>query len=215
MMIRRKARAASLRRTNAEITAETRARLIAAARKTFVTHGFQAAAGEEIVAKAGVTRGALYYQFGDMTGLFAAVADTVARELVAELFETTMSALPKHKAGEHHVDELEVGADLLLTAFAKGDAAELLLRDAPVVLGHAKWTALVEETGLRGLVDHALEHWVDAGLLPAKRKAATAQLLFGALMQAGLAIAGSANRSSTLATYREAVRDLIHGLARK
>ena len=211
----RKARTAATRRTNAEITAETRAKLIAAARKAFVVHGFQTAAGEEIVAKAGVTRGALYYQFGDMTGLFAAVADAVARELVAQLLESTMSSLPKHKAGEHHVDELEVGADLLLCAFAKGDAAELLLRDAPVVLGHAKWTALIEETGLRGLIDHALEHWVEAGLIPARRKAATALLIFGALTQAGLAIAGSTSRSSALAIYREAVRDLIRGLARK
>ena len=214
-MMARKARTAATRRTNAEITAETRAKLIAAARKAFVVHGFQSAAGEEIVAKAGVTRGALYYQFGDMTGLFAAVADVVARELVADLFQGTMSSLPKHKAGEHNVDELEVGADLLLCAFAKGDAAELLLRDAPVVLGHATWTALVEDSGLRGLIDHALEHWVDAGLIPAKRKAATAQLIFGALMQAGLAISGASNRTTTLASYREAVRDLIRGLARK
>ena len=212
-MKRRQAKPAADRRTNAEITAETRARLIAAARKIFAAHGFQAAAGEEIVAKAGVTRGALYYQFGDMHGLFAAVAETVAKELVGELFDTTMSSLPTHKDGEHSVDELEVGADLLLRVFAKGDAAELLLCEAPVVLGHTKWAALIEGSGLKGLIDHALEHWVDAKLIPEKRKAATAQLIFGALTQAGLAIASASNRGAALASYREATRALIRGLA--
>ena len=213
--MRRKASPRSAKRTNAEITAETRAKLLAAARKAFVAHGFGAAAGEDIVAKAGVTRGALYYQFGDMHGLFAAVAEAVARELVSEIFDTTMASLPKHKDGEHSVDELEVGADLLLRTFAKGDAAELLLREAPVVMGHAKWAGLIEKSGLRGLIDHALAHWVDARLIPERQREATAQLIFGALTQAGLAIAGAPNRATALATYREATRELIRGLARK
>lgn len=212
--MQRKARPAASKRTNAEITAETRARLLAAARKAFVTHGFGAAAGEDIVAKAGVTRGALYYQFGDMHGLFAAVAETVAREIVTELTEATMASLPKHKDGEHNIDELEVGADLLLRTFAKGDAADLLLREAPVVLGHAKWVGLIQKSGLRGLVDHALGHWVEARLIPERRREATAQLIFGALTQAGLAIAGAPNRATALTTYREATRELIRGLAR-
>ena len=212
-MISRKARAASPRRTNAEITQETRAGLLAAARKRFAADGFQAASGEEIVAEAGVTRGALYYQFGDMTGLFAAVAEEAARELAVELYERTMQALPKHGQGVHSVDELEIGADLLLRAFATRDVAALLLREAPVVLGHAKWNELV--AGLRGLIDHALGHWVDAKVLPERRRDATAQLIFGALTQAGLAISSAGNKAAALSTYREAVRDLIRGLQGK
>jgi AcrR family transcriptional regulator len=212
MIMPRRSSPRAPRRTNAELTAETRAKIVAAARKVFATSGFQAASGEEIVAKAGVTRGALYYQFGDMDGLFAAVADAVARELVAELYAATMSALPKHKDGVHAIEELEIGADLLLKAFATRDAADLLLREAPVVLGHAKWNALMESSGLRGLVDHALGHWVEASLLPAKRKEATAQLIFGALSQAGLAIAAAPNRAAALTVYREAAREMIRGL---
>lgn len=213
MMTSRKARAAPSRRTNAEISEETRKRLLSAARKRFAADGFQAASGEEIVAEAGVTRGALYYQFGDMTGLFAAVADEAARELAEELYERTMQTVPKHGQGAHSVDELEIGADLLLRAFATRDVAALLLREAPVVLGHAKWNALVAR--LRGLVDHALGHWVDAKILPERRRDATAQLIFGALTQAGLAISAAGNKAAALGTYREAVRDLIRGLQGK
>lgn len=214
-MTRAKPKTAKSRRTNAEITAETRDKLLAAARTAFAKDGFDKAAGEDIVAKAGVTRGALYYQFGDMKGLFAAVAEMVAHELSAELYDGTMAALPRHAEGAHSIEELEIGADLLLRAFAARDAADLLLRDAPVVLGHAAWSNLMVSSGLRGLLDHALAHWVDQGLMPAKRAGATAELIFGALMQAGLAIAVAPNRAQTLALYRDSVREMIRALKQK
>jgi AcrR family transcriptional regulator len=215
MMTRAKPKPAKSRRTNAEITAETRDRLLAAARAAFAKDGFEKASGEDIVAKAGVTRGALYYQFGDMKGLFAAVAEAVARELMAELYDGTMAALPRHAEGVHSIEELEVGADLLLKVFAARDAADLLLRDAPVVMGHAAWQSLMVASGLRGLVDHALAHWVDQGLMPAKRAAPTGELIFGALMQAGLAISVAPNRNAALALYRDSVREMIRALKQK
>lgn len=206
------ARASKPRRTNAEITAETREKLIAAGRAVFAAQGFRNAGGEEVVAKAGVTRGALYYQFGGMEGLFAATAETVARELALGLYDKTMAALPTHAQGNHSVEELEIGADLLLKAFATGDAADLLLREAPVVLGHQGWLEMMIATGLRGLLDHALGHWIDAGLLAPKQKAATADVIFGALMQAGIAIAEAENRTTALSVYREIVRRMIRAL---
>jgi AcrR family transcriptional regulator len=199
-------------RTNAEITAETREKLIAAGRAVFATQGFRNAGGEEVVAKAGVTRGALYYQFGGMEGLFAATAEAVAGELARGLYERTMAALPNHAQGDHSVEELEIGAELLLKAFATSDAADLLLREAPVVMGHQRWQALMTASGLRGLLEHALDHWIDAGLLQPKQKAATADVIFGALMQAGIAIAEADNRTAALSLYREIVRRMIRAL---
>jgi len=206
------ARAKKTPRTNAEITAETREKLIAAGRAVFAAQGFRNAGGEEVVAKAGVTRGALYYQFGGMEGLFAATAETVAVELARGLYDKTMAALPAHAQGDHSVEELEIGAELLLRAFAGGDAADLLLREAPVVLGHQGWQELMTKSGLRGLLDHALGHWIEAGLLSPKQKAATADVIFGALMQAGIAIAAADNRAAALALYRDIVRRMIRAL---
>jgi AcrR family transcriptional regulator len=203
---------AKAQRTNAEITAETRDKLIGAGRAVFAAHGFRKAGGEEVVAMAGVTRGALYYQFGGMEGLFAATAETVAGELARGLYERTMAALPQHGQGNHSVEELEIGADLLLKAFATGDAADLLLREAPVVMGHQGWQQLMTSSGLRGLLDHALEHWIEARILPAKQKAATADVIFGALMQAGIAIAAADNRGAALQLYRDIVRRMIRAL---
>jgi AcrR family transcriptional regulator len=193
-------------RTNAEITAATRARLIKAARELFAQRGFAGVTGDEIAAKAGLTRGALYYQFGGVEGLFAECARTIAREVVEALYVQTMKSSPAE------VDELEIGSRLLLDAFSAPETAAILLRDAPGVLGFAAWMELMEASGLVASIDHALEHWVEAGLLPASRKTPTVRLLFGATVQAAQAIAEAPKPKKAAAMYRQSVAGLIRGL---
>lgn len=49
----------------AETMEENRAKLIAAARTAFAEKGFAAASMDDLTASAGLTRGALYHNFGD------------------------------------------------------------------------------------------------------------------------------------------------------
>jgi len=70
-------------RTQAERRAATRAALVAAGRDLFGARGYDAVSSEEIVAAAGVTRGALYHHFDGKAGLFAAVHEQVEGEIVA------------------------------------------------------------------------------------------------------------------------------------
>ena len=72
-------------RTQAERLATTRAALLKAARTVFAEQGYEAAATEEIVRRAKVTRGALYHHFADKRALFDAVASEVAREIAAKI----------------------------------------------------------------------------------------------------------------------------------
>ena len=65
------------RRTQAERREATRAALLEAARPLFAERGYEAVSSEEIVAAAGVTRGALYHHFDGKRGLFAAVFEEV------------------------------------------------------------------------------------------------------------------------------------------
>src|SRR6266545_457274 len=67
--------------SHAERTDRTRRALLDAARPLFEARGFQAVAAEELVAAAGVTRGALYHHFEGKEGLFEAVVDQVMGEL--------------------------------------------------------------------------------------------------------------------------------------
>ncbi|HET6147864.1 MAG TPA: helix-turn-helix domain-containing protein, partial [Polyangia bacterium] len=55
--------------------AQMRATLEQVARELFETRGFAAVSAEEIVAQAGVTRGALYHHYDGKQGLFEAVAE--------------------------------------------------------------------------------------------------------------------------------------------
>jgi AcrR family transcriptional regulator len=195
-------------RSNAEWTADTRRRLIAAGRRMFAEQGFAGVGTAEIGARAGLTRGALHYQFGDKRGLFVAVLEQLLRELVAELARDTMVGIEEGTA------ELERGALLLLETYGRPEIQRLLLLDAPQVLGFPEWLALQERSGLAALLDHALDHWVEAGWVERARVSATRRLLFGALVHAGAAIAEADDRAAALASFREPLRRLIRGLAR-
>ncbi|MFO6393111.1 TetR/AcrR family transcriptional regulator, partial [Pseudomonas aeruginosa] len=61
------------RKTRAEMLAETRAKLVSAARQAFGTIGYADTSMDELTASVGLTRGALYHHFGDKKGLLAAV----------------------------------------------------------------------------------------------------------------------------------------------
>src|SRR5580693_5008554 len=60
---------------------DTRESLLQAARELFGEQGYAATSTEEIVAKAGVTKGALYHHFSDKESLFRAVFEQVQREV--------------------------------------------------------------------------------------------------------------------------------------
>jgi len=61
------------RRPRSEMIAETRAKLIDAARRAFGTFGYADASMDDLTAQVGLTRGALYHHFGGKPGLLAAV----------------------------------------------------------------------------------------------------------------------------------------------
>src|SRR5262249_55539679 len=77
---------AALARTKHELRSEaTRQALVRAARRLFGARGYADVGTEEIVRAAGVTRGALYHQFRDKAGLFAAVAEEVEAEIAGRI----------------------------------------------------------------------------------------------------------------------------------
>src|SRR4029077_1218194 len=74
-----------MKATKTAQTAATKSRLEMVARDLFGARGFEAVSAEELVAKADVTRGALYHHYDGKEGLFAAVVETLMRELHAQL----------------------------------------------------------------------------------------------------------------------------------
>src|SRR5436309_7162427 len=100
-------------RTKAAQREATTASLIAAARELFAARGYAAVGTEEIVQKAGVTRGALYHHFrGGKEDLFRAV-------LVQISAETAKYVMGAAAATDDPWEALVVGADAFLDACAK------------------------------------------------------------------------------------------------
>ena len=68
------------RLSNAERSHRTRRALLDVGRALFADVGYARTTTEELVRRAGVTRGALYYHFPDKTALFEAVFEEVHQE---------------------------------------------------------------------------------------------------------------------------------------
>src|SRR5262245_8451460 len=73
------------RRTHAERTAETRAKVIAAVVDTIAENGFQGATAQAITRKAGVTWGAVQHHFGGKDALLLAVLEDSFRRFAERL----------------------------------------------------------------------------------------------------------------------------------
>jgi AcrR family transcriptional regulator len=73
------------RLTRAEKSAQTRAELMASARRLFLRRGFHASSLEMVAEEAGFTIGAVYSRFGSKADLFLAILDERIDQLVAEV----------------------------------------------------------------------------------------------------------------------------------
>jgi AcrR family transcriptional regulator len=192
-------------RTKAQQREETTGALIAAARELFAERGYAAVGTEEIVRKAGVTRGALYHHFRrGKEELFQAVLVQVSAE--------TMRAVAGRasKAGDAW-EELVTGIDAFLDVCTTRDVQQIVLIDGPSVLGWDVWRAIDSEHVL-GLVEAALQRAIDAGQLASQPAKALAQVLLGALHEAAMVVADADDPIAARAEMGTTVRRLLDGL---
>jgi AcrR family transcriptional regulator len=197
------------RRTQADRSAATRAALVNAARPLFAQQGFAAVGTEAIVRAAGVTRGALYHQFADKTELFAAVVEAVEQDVMAQI----MRQLGAEATGEPDpLDELVRGASAWLDACAEPSVQQILLLDAPAVLGWERY----REIGTRysvGVVEAVLTEAVRIGRIADQPVSPLAHIIVGALDEGALMIARADDQATAREQVRDALEQLISGLA--
>ncbi len=172
------------RRTQSERRAETKARLLAAARSLFIEMGFAETSTPELVRKAGVTRGALYHHFEDKTDLFRALAAQEAWAVAQTIEQATRDVADPSEA-------MMVGTNAYFDAMAVPGRAKILLSDAPSVLGHDEALALTKSEGSESLKEglrEAIPELTDADL------DALTNVLSAAFDRAALEIAEGADR---------------------
>ncbi|CAN5664040.1 MAG: TetR/AcrR family transcriptional regulator [Ilumatobacteraceae bacterium] len=197
----------SARRTQADRSAATRAALIAAARRLFAEHGYADVGTERIVQAAGVTRGALYHQFaGGKVELFVAVLEEVEAELMGRLTDL-ITTVPSGDVREL----LLVGAEAWLDASTEPEVQRIVLLDGPSVLGWERWREIGLRYGL-GLVTAVLADAVSIGAIPSQPVDPLAHALLGALDEAALYVARSADPVTARAEMGAVVDRLVRGL---
>jgi AcrR family transcriptional regulator len=192
-------------RTKAAQREATTAALISAGRALFAERGYADVGTEEIVQRAGVTRGALYHHFrGGKEDLFRAV-------LVQVSAETARRVMQAASATEDPVEELVVGCEALLDACTTPEVQRIVLVDGPSVLGWDVWRTADADYAL-GLLEAALQHAIDAGRLIPQPARALAHVLMGALDEAAMVIARADDPETAREEMGRTVRHLLDGL---
>ena len=135
----------------------TAAHLIAIAKKFFTSRGYSNTALDDVVREAGVTRGALYHHFDGKKGLFLAVFNDVQAEIANRIIKVD-------KSGLSIWDRFISCTRVFFEACLDSELQQIVLIDAPAVLGWDIWRKIDEEKTLGTLRSH-LEELTDKGII--------------------------------------------------
>jgi AcrR family transcriptional regulator len=193
-------------RTQAERSAATQQSLLAAARRLWGERGYAAVSTPEIAQAAGVTRGAMYHQYPDKAKLFHAVLEAVETDVIERLGAAVAAKQPKTPAGA-----LRIAADAWLDIASEHEVRQLVLLDAPSILGWAGFREISLRYGL-GMTEQLLKSAIDAGELTPQPTRPLATVMIGALDEAAMSIANADNPEQEKADVRKVIHNLIDGL---
>jgi AcrR family transcriptional regulator len=183
--------------------AATRAMLIEVGCELFGTKGFQETALDEIVARANVTKGALYHHFQGKEDLFGAVYEQVQKEVSDKVVAEFLRPDPW--------EALQVGCELWVDAHLDPAIQRIAMRDARAVLG---WEAVREMEARYGAVPlrGVLRRVMRQGLIESYPLRPLGLIMMGALTEACFYVADADDREAARAEVRALVLRLLSGL---
>lgn len=189
-----------------ETMEENRAKLLIAARKAFAEKGFAAASMDELTASVGLTRGALYHNFGDKKGLLAAVVAQMDGEMAQQ------AKAEAADAGDDWEKLLAEGVAYINMALDP-EVRRIVLLDGPAFLGDpAQWPgqlSCLESTR------QTLIQLLERGVIKTVDADAAAYMLNSAAMNAALWIAASPDPQKALPAIIAVFTELASGLCQR
>jgi len=186
-----------------ETMEENREKLIAAARKAFAEKGFAAASMDELTASVGLTRGALYHNFGDKKGMLAAVVAQIDGEMAE-----------RARADASHASDdwerlLAEGVAYIKMALDP-EVRRIVLLDGPAFLGDpAQWPGQIS---CLDATRQTVKKMLEDGVLKAVDADAAAHMLNSAAMNAAIWIAASNEPERALPKIIDVFTQLASGL---
>jgi AcrR family transcriptional regulator len=194
----------SPRRRQQDRSAATRDALLAAARRLFTERGYAAVPAEDIVAAAGLTRGALQHHFRGKPQLLRAVFEQLEAETTSQVATAIAGAADSWAAAT-------MGLSAFLDACQDPAVIQIALTDAPAVLGWAEWRAIEADHGL-GLITAGLDLAMAEGVIIPQPVTVLAHLILSAVIEAALLIARAPDTAAARADAEQALLALLAGL---
>ena len=170
-------------RTQRERTEATTGQLLDAARSLFAADGYNATSLEDVVAAAGVTKGALYHHFSSKRDLFGGVFER-EQETLAQVCHDAYRAESDPWEGFH------AGCRAFLESSLDPGVQRIVSLDGPAVLG---WETVreIEARHSMSMIENGLRHAIERGRIDPRPTGPLAHMLFGALCEGAMTVARS------------------------
>ncbi len=180
-------------------------------RELLLERDFGDIATEDVLARAGVSRGAMYHHFASKVGLFKAAYEASEQDAMRRLGESASRAA----ADSGPFDFLVAGCLAYVRACAEpGELQRIGLRQSRAVLGWEGWRQAADPLGI-GLIRAAVQAAVDAAELASDDVAITAHLLLAMLIEAGLIAAADPEPEHALSRLEPEIIRMLEGLRRR
>jgi AcrR family transcriptional regulator len=189
---------------NVERGLATRAHLIEVATRLFATHGYDGTSIEAVLAESGASRGSLYHHFPGKDALFWAVLEDVATRVTAQVTEATRDA------GDP-VAELRAACLAWIRLACDQVVRQIMLIDAPAVLGWQRWREL-DEQGSLGVIRAAVAYAAEAGSIERRHVDTFAHIVLAAANEVALMTARADDPAGALSAGQSALAEFLDRL---
>jgi AcrR family transcriptional regulator len=193
---------------NARRKQEDRARvtvaaLLAAAQTLFGRSGYDATALDDIAARAGVTKGALYHHYPDgKAAVFEAVVLRLQAKLTADMDAAAQDA--------HGRDGLRRVLETYFRVATEPAFHRITLLDAPAVFGPEKWREIEHRHSLRH-IRSGVDLILDRVQASDAARAMLAQAIFGATYEATFVVAAARDKAAARTLAVGTIAAIVEG----
>jgi len=183
---------------------KTHSQIVRTAKRLFAKHGYSGVSIEDVLAACRISRGALYHHFSSKEALFVAVVEATEIEVTKQVVARATGVQGGAKA-------LAAGCETFLDLTNDTAVRQILLVDAPSVLGWERWREIDARHGF-GLLKTSLAEISRGGALSPKLVHGFAHILLASLTEVAMLVARADDRSAALSEGKMVVRALLSRL---
>ena len=178
-----------------------------AAHELFIERDYDLVSTEEILERAGVSRGALYHHFPTKLDLFRAVFQASERRVIDRIVAQVPAGATPFEAIVH------LARGYLRAAETDDELRRIGLGQCRAVLGWEGWREACNELGV-GLAIAGATAAIEAGELPPFDPETVAIIMLGTMIEAAMLIVVADDRSAAREKADAVIVDLLEGLRR-